>query len=557
MESVNNKCLKNMINIFVLFFLFFINSNCGNKIRNNGYKKVKGNNYVKIDYTKYIEKHSENEINLSFTDFPHTLNPYRAAIESEFFFNKALFSSLFYFDLKTGLPEKNLVDKINIINNGLEYYFTLKHDIKFNDGSILSSEDVVSSLNLLNTVLKDTEIYKKFFLLNNELVIESVSYDKFKISLDVPNGNLLYALANFPIIPKEIAEIISENIETFINYWEIKKNINLIGSGPFKVDEIGEDSIILSRNKYYFKKDQNGNNLPYTKKINVRFFNNKNNEILGFINNDTDIISITEDDYNILNEYFMQNKISKIRFVNTGFSKNRVVVAYNCFKENSKSYLKDNNFREYLSYFIKSAVNGDNENLKKYSVNKDFFKDLNHDSILEYKDGNTIYIRIIANEEEKKIVDLVKGIKTIFEDLNFEVYLEIVPLHVFLEKMFIDFDYDLGIFYYNFDPGIISYYQLLNKDGLSFYPFVNSNLSSGKIIQKLEDCINTVSNKTQVEKIKELKDLLEDMNQLFTIYSQDEFYLARSNMYNFKINSSLEEGYNLQTIETIIKSSIM
>ena len=126
---------KIFISFIVLIVLISSNLNCGNKIRNNGYKKIKGKNYVKIDYSKYIEKPSVNEINLSFKEYPHTLNPYRAATQSEFFFSKALFSSLFYLDPDTGLPEKNLIDKVIISSNRLEYYFTLKDNIRFNNRS--------------------------------------------------------------------------------------------------------------------------------------------------------------------------------------------------------------------------------------------------------------------------------------------------------------------------------------------------------------------------------------------------------------------------------------
>lgn len=554
--AMDNFSIKILNFIFLLIIL--VSSNCGNKIKGNGYKKIKGKELFKIDYTKYIERPSDNEINISFTDFPHTLNPYRAATQSEFFFSKALFSSLFYLGSDTGLPEKNLIKSVNISNNGLEYYFTLKHDIRFNNGDILDSEDVVSSLKLLNTVLKDTEIYKNFFILNKELNIEIVSFDEFKITLDLPNGNLLYALSDYPIIPKEIAEIISEGVEAFINYWEIKPVMNIIGSGPYKVGEISDEKIILNKNKYYFKKDQNDNNLPYTKTINVKFFHNKNNEILGFLNNDIDIVPINMDDFNVLGEYFRQNNIIKIRFIDTGLSKNKVIVAYNCFREDSRSYLKDNEFRKYLSFFIKKVINNKVEKINDYVIDENVFKDSNHDGVLEYKDGSTIFIRILAIEEDKEILDIVKKIKETIDGLNFEVYLEIVPFYLFLEKMFTKFDYDIGFFYYKFDPGIISYYQLLNKDGLSFYPYVYDNgVSSEKITKKLEDCIYTVSNKDQIQEINKLQDILNNINQLFTIYAQNEYFLTRSGIYNLKINSSTEEGYNLKTIETMVNLPLM
>ncbi|MBN1216113.1 MAG: hypothetical protein JXA99_11820 [Candidatus Lokiarchaeota archaeon] len=554
MSKTRNKYLRMIINIIAIISCI-INFNCNNKIKNNGYKKIKNKNLVKIDYLKYIEKSSENDVNLSFSEFPQTLNPYRAVTPSEIFFKRSLFSSLFYLDSKTGLPEKNLIDKAAISNDGLVNYFTLKDNIKFNNGIRLDSEDVVASLKLLNTVLKDTEIYKNFFLLNKELNFESISSNEFMISSDAPNGNLLYALSDFPIIPKEIANKISEDFKSFIDFWELKDEMNIIGSGPYELEEINEKNIVLAKNQFYFKKDKSGNQLPYTKRINVKFYHDKNNEILGFLNNETDVVSITYDDYNLLSEYYKKTSNIKVRFIETNLSKNKVLTAYNCYKENSKSYLKDNEFRKYLSFFIKNSIKDEEKEFK--TNDKDLFKDINHDGILEYKDEETIFLRIIAIEEEKEIVEIAEKVKKILEELKFDVYLEIVPLYLFLEKMFVNFDYDISFFYYSFDPGIVSYFQLLNKDELPFYPYVyDNNVSSEKIIKKLEDCINTLSNKNQLEEIKKLQNIFIEINQLFPIYVQNEYYLTKSNIYNLKINSSLEESYNLKTIETIINSSL-
>lgn len=549
---------KIKINILIFFLLFFLtNTSCNNKTKKNGFIKIKDLNLYKIDYSNYIAGNSLDEISLSFPEYPQTINPYRAVTPSELFFKQSIYSSLFYLDPETGLPEKNLIKNFTISNDGLVIYFILKDNIKFNTGAQLDSEDVIASLSLLYTVLKDSEIYKNFFILNNEMKFEQISSKEFIISSNIPNGNLLYALSNFPIIPKESVEKISQSMEEFINYWDINTNIHAVGSGPYKIEKIEEDKIILSKNKYYLNKDKNNNNLPYSKKVNVKFYIDKKNEILGFVNKETDIISVEEDDYNTLKKYFEQNNNEKVRFIETNYNKNKILLAYNCYKTNSKSYLKDNEFRKYISYFIKDSIyNKENKSKnRKININKDLFKNINHDNVLEYKDGSTIFIRMITIEEEKHLIEIANKIKKVLEELNFDVNLEIVPLYLFFEKMFINSDYDISIFYYDFDPGIISYYNLLNKNEneLSFYPYVfDNNKSSELIINKIEKCIYTISNKNQIEEIKKLQNILTDINQLFPILIENKYYLTRQNIYNLKINSSIEEGYNLKTIETLI-----
>ncbi|MCK4796000.1 MAG: hypothetical protein KAT05_01395, partial [Spirochaetes bacterium] len=445
------KILIKKTKIFSFFFiLLFIMPSCSKKVKSYGYIKTKINNQYQIDYSEYVLSPSQKDLIISFSEIPQNLNPYRANSSAELFFKQALFSSIFYLDPKSEIPTKNLIDKYFVSYDGLEYNFTLKDNVKFSNGTKLNSDDVIASLSLLDTILKDTSLYNNFYIFNKKLEAEKLSSLKFTISTDKPNTNIAYALSNFPIIPKIIAEKIAENLEVFVNYWDIFKNNQIIGSGPYILEKIDDNEAIFVKNPYYFKVDSKNNRLPYTERIIVKFYKGENKEILGFINGESDVLSLQTHDYHNLYQYYNKSNVQSVKFIDTNFSLNRILVVYNCYNEDSKSYLKDLSFREYISSFISDAGSKHNDffidSSTKYGSNlssnaDSLLKDVNYDGILEYKDGNTVFLRIIVPKEDMQLVKIAEIATLTLKELNMDVFLEKIPYHLFLERLFYTKDY--------------------------------------------------------------------------------------------------------------------
>ena len=62
---------------------------------------------------------------------------------------------------------------------------------------------------------------------------------------------------------------------------------------------------------------------------------------------------------------------------------------------------------------------------------------------------------------------------------------------------------------------------------------------------------NTVRRKPTDQ--KKIAELLDKKHQLQEIYSEDQFYLIKNNIFNFKIKSSVENSFNLITLENMVK----
>lgn len=85
--------------------------------------------------------------------------------------------------------------------------------------------------------------------------------------------------ASLGIFPKEAFEKYGEDIIT-----------HPVGSGPFQLESISDEKIVLARNPNYWKKDEFGNQLPFMSKIEMTYAQNKRSELMAFRNKEIDLV---------------------------------------------------------------------------------------------------------------------------------------------------------------------------------------------------------------------------------------------------------------------------
>ncbi|HOJ64629.1 MAG TPA: ABC transporter substrate-binding protein [Spirochaetota bacterium] len=505
----------NIKRLFFLILSFFIIS-CQKKIiEENDYLKTSQSNIFTIDYTKIIKKNEkEKSLSLGTLEKINTLNPYRANSKIEFFLKNALYSTFFYINPQDGSIKNNLVDSYSIGNNGTEIKLKLKEIIK--------SDDVIASLSLLNSHLKNSYYYKQFFIKNSKLQLEKIDDFNFKIILDVPNSNILYALATYPILSKSDIDNIKD-FEYFIIKW-----LPSTSTGPYKIKYFDEKNLILIKNESYFKKDK-----PETEEIYIKFYSSINDMVMAFINGEIDIIEFTEyEDFNNLYHYASSNKIQSIKFIETNESIKKCFLLWN-----KESYKDINSF----IYF----------NLKeKYNISSNLNMEKKN-----FRERNTIStnkkLRILSYEEnclEKKIIeDIYSLLKNNFLDLTCDYS----PFYKYLEKIFFkENQFDFTILSYNFKPDIYSYYSFFLDENYGLNRFFEEE----EIIKSFDYILKEYDNTKHKKEISKIFDLLERKNKLNLFFSFKKYYAINSKIYNFKINSTYEDNFNLVTLENIFKT---
>jgi len=159
-----------------------------------------------------------------------------------------IFSSLIQFDEK-GLPKGDLAETWGISFDGLTYNFQLRENIEWHDGTPLTAEDVVFTVDLMrdpDSVLPDD--IKDVW---SSVEVTALSDNLVQFKLNEAFSPFMDYL-NFGILPKHLLGGM-----TYMEMINSQFNLNPIGSGPYKfenliVEENVIKGVVLSSNKDYY-----------------------------------------------------------------------------------------------------------------------------------------------------------------------------------------------------------------------------------------------------------------------------------------------------------------
>jgi peptide/nickel transport system substrate-binding protein len=149
--------------------------------------------------------------------------------------------------------------------DGKTFTLTLRQGAKFADGSAVTADDVVWSLNRA----RDPKIGIWNFLLVSIANVTAPDDHTIVVTLKNPDPSIPAALATFnsAIMPHKLFEAAKGANDT-----DKANNFALhpIGSGPFMLSSWQRGSkMVLKRNPYYFGKDSAGRQLPYLDEVDL------------------------------------------------------------------------------------------------------------------------------------------------------------------------------------------------------------------------------------------------------------------------------------------------
>ncbi len=174
-----------------------------------------------------------------------------------------VYSSLFKYDHQGALIS-DLARKYEISEDGLNYEITLKKDIFWHDGELLTTDDVIFTIQ----IIQNSEY--KSPLRNNWQGVTVEKIDDFNLRFKLNN---IYApfLHNLTvsIMPKHLWAGISAQ-----NFPLAQYNLQPVGSGPYQFKELNQnkegqiESIKLIRNENFYQP-------AFIEKITLKFYNNQ------------------------------------------------------------------------------------------------------------------------------------------------------------------------------------------------------------------------------------------------------------------------------------------
>ncbi|MDK2877346.1 MAG: peptide/nickel transport system substrate-binding protein [Thermoanaerobacteraceae bacterium] len=218
----------------------------------------------------------KNILRMAIMSNPPKLDPVFATDTSSSRIIYQIFETLVDYD-KDGNVQPLLAESWDISPDKKTYTFHLRKGVHFhktiegkptaNGGREVKADDWVWTFNYI--LSPETKSPRAYFLdmikgykdyqdgkTDHIAGISKVDDYTLKIEIDYPFAPFLSILAynTFNVLPKEDVE----------KYGKEQFNFHPVGTGPFKFEQwVQDDKIVLSKNEDYWKKDKDGNQLPY------------------------------------------------------------------------------------------------------------------------------------------------------------------------------------------------------------------------------------------------------------------------------------------------------
>jgi peptide/nickel transport system substrate-binding protein len=214
----------------------------------------------------------------------------------------------------TGEYEPALAESWKFSSDNKRVVFTLRPNLKWSDGQPLTADDVVFTYQdiVFNPLIPTDQ--KESIQIGEKKVfpqVRKINDRQIEFILPEPFAPLLAATAapeGVMILPKHaLAEAVNTKLPDgnpkFISTWGTDTDPKkIITNGAYVIDSYSPSQrLVLKRNPYYWRKDQEGKQLPYIDRIIWQFIENLDTQLLRFRSGDLDVMGDTRP---LRSEYF-------------------------------------------------------------------------------------------------------------------------------------------------------------------------------------------------------------------------------------------------------------
>lgn len=493
---------------------------------------------------------------------PNLINPILASSDLDQDLAALIYSGLMRSDGKGGL-KFDLAKDYNISENGLEYVFYLKEDLRWHDGRPLVNEDIVFTVNSL----KNPELKSSLRPNWEGVEVAAIGGNAVKFILNRPYQPFIEN-TTLGILPKHIWEKIP------ISQWRMA-NLNLkpIGAGPYKIEKVAKDdsgiilAYYLERNKKYRPESPHLKNLifkiyPSESEL-LKAFSNKEIESFGGVSpSNINKITIKENEIKtlalprIFALFFNQNKTRifaerEIRLaLETALDREGIVrEVLSGYGKAANSPLFDNSFDSSDDIKPEKRI----EKAKDILV-KNGFKLNEKTGILEKKTGKKESIALNFSISTCECEDLIKAaeiLKKVWSALGAKIEIKIFTAGNLNQNVIRTRNYETLLFgeFVGREPDLFPFWHSSQR----FDPGLNIALYANA---KADDLLEKTREERDLEKREQYflefkKEIKNDIPAIF-LYSPDYIYVLPEKIKNFdaeKINipaerfSSIEKWY--------------
>ena len=415
---------------------------------------------------------------------PKTFNPIVAQETSSTQILNFIFEGLTDTDPESGAVIPNLAERWSHDGEGKVWILSLRHDVFWSDGAPFTAGDVVFTFKQLIYNPNIITGYKSILTIDGrEIQVEAI--DDFTLRFTLPStfAPFLRSLT-LPIMPRHVLEPAAEN-NTFNEAWGIREDPErIIGTGPFMIDQYRPgEKVVLRRNHYYWKRDENNNRLPYLENIVFLIIQSQDIALLKFKNQEIDMYGLRGVDYPWLKP--LEGK-GYFQIYDLGPTLSRYFVSFNQNRgvnpHTSQPYMPraknkwftNRNFRKAIAHSINRAQIIDliynglaipqhstmspasgyyyNPDVVKYDFDMEKARDIlaaegfldkDNDGFLEDNDGNAVTFNLYLSSGNVQATQLANLIRKDLAQLGCEVNLIQVEFNTLVNKLSFTFDWDI------------------------------------------------------------------------------------------------------------------
>ena len=208
-----------------------------------------------------------------------------------------IFSGLIKFDSR-GIPQPDLAESWGTTPDGTVYNFTLRSNAVWQDGTPVTSDDVIFTIDLIKSSSFFPQDIKDLW---NQITVTKLNDQNLKFTLPEPFAPFL-DYVTFGVLPKHILGSLPANQLASASF-----NINPVGTGPYKFDHFVVESghvagvVLTLYDNYYGQK-------PYIQQVVFRYYPNsksaydafKQGEVLGVSQLTSDVLPEALADPNLM-----------------------------------------------------------------------------------------------------------------------------------------------------------------------------------------------------------------------------------------------------------------
>jgi peptide/nickel transport system substrate-binding protein len=400
---------------------------------------------------------------------PKTLNPALAQETTSTAVLGEVFSGLTRIDLKTMKPVPDLAKSWEVSPDGKVWTFHLRRDVKWNDGTPFTAEDVVFTFNEIyynDSIPSSTRDI--LTIKGKKIKVEMIDLYTVRFTLPEPFAPFLNALSA-EILPKhKLERYVKEG--TFNTAWNVGTDPSeIVGTGPWVIKEyVKGQRVVFERNPYYYERDERGKRLPYIKRKIGIIVSEPDTALLKFKNREVDYIGLRSQDIQFIARMrdpsvkvfdlgptpsttflvFNQNPRSKVKPYKLKWFRNplfRRAISHAIDREGI-SYLVYNGLAEplytpitpanrpYYEEGIYPTYEYDLDKAKK--ILRDIgFEDRDGDGILEDPEGNELRFTLITNAGNKERETIGNIIKEDLKKIGIEVHFQPIDFNSLVSRL--------------------------------------------------------------------------------------------------------------------------